>query len=32
VMLFGFARYAHIAPAEPSDIDPHNVSAPAAAE
>jgi adenine/guanine/hypoxanthine permease len=25
-MLFGFARYAHVAPAEPSDIDPHNVS------
>jgi AGZA family xanthine/uracil permease-like MFS transporter len=31
-MLFGFARYAPVAPAEPSDIDPHNVSVPAAAE
>jgi AGZA family xanthine/uracil permease-like MFS transporter len=31
-MLFGFARYAHVAPAEPSDIDTHNVSVPAAAE
>ena len=30
VMLFGFARYAHVAPAEPSDIDPHNVSVQAA--
>jgi len=29
-MLFGFARYAHVAPAEPSDIDPHNVSVQAA--
>jgi adenine/guanine/hypoxanthine permease len=31
-MLFGFAKYAHVAPAEPSDIDPHNLSVPAAAE
>jgi hypothetical protein len=22
-MLFGFARYAHVAPAEPSEIDSH---------
>ena len=29
-MLFGFARFAHVAPAEPSDIDPHNVSVQAA--
>ena len=29
-MLFGFARYAHVAPAEPSDIDPHNLSVQAA--
>ncbi len=29
-MLFGFARFAHVAPAEPSDVDPHNVSVQAA--
>jgi hypothetical protein len=32
VMLFGFAKFAHVVPAEPSDIDPHNVSVTAAAE
>src|SRR3984885_13932537 len=32
VMLYGFAKYAQVAPAEPSDIDPHNVSVPAPAE
>jgi hypothetical protein len=31
-MLYGFAKYAQVAPAEPSDIDPHNVSVPAPAE
>jgi AGZA family xanthine/uracil permease-like MFS transporter len=29
-MLFGFARYAQVAPAEPTDIDPHNLSVQAA--
>jgi AGZA family xanthine/uracil permease-like MFS transporter len=32
VMLYGFAKFAHVAPAEPSDIDPHNVTVAAPAE
>jgi adenine/guanine/hypoxanthine permease len=31
-LLYCFARFAHISPAASSDVDPHNVSVPAAAE
>jgi hypothetical protein len=31
-MLYGFAKFAHVAPAEPSDIDPHNIAVAAPAE
>jgi AGZA family xanthine/uracil permease-like MFS transporter len=30
-MLYGFAKFAHVTPAEPSEIEPHHLTIPAAA-